>query len=184
MRNVIFAINITLDGCCDHTKQLADEEVHEYFTELLREVGLLAFGRITYELMVPFWPEVAKNQSMSKASNDFARAFDSAAKVVFSRTLKNAEDRNTRIVRSNLYDEVRKLKQEPGKNILLGGVSVPSQLIEAGLVDEFRFVVQPILAGAGRRLLEATSLPEKLQLQLVGAKVFKSGCIALHYVKS
>ncbi len=87
MRNVIFAINITADGCCDHTKQVADDETHEYFTQLLREVDLLVFGRKTYQLMVPFWPEVARNQSMSKAENEFARTFDSSKKVVLSRSL-------------------------------------------------------------------------------------------------
>src|SRR6478752_8493078 len=143
MRNVIFGINITLDGCCDHTTQFADEETHEYWTGVLREADLLVFGRKTYELMVPFWPEVAKNQSMTKASNEFARAFDSVKKVVFSRSLDSAEDRNTRIVRTNLRDEIVKLKQEQGKSILVGGVDLPSQLIELGLVDEFRFVVGP-----------------------------------------
>src|SRR4030095_9020828 len=112
MRNLIFAINITLDGCCDHTKQVADDETHEYFTDLLREADLLVFGRITYQLMVPFWPEVAKSQSMTKASNEFARAFDSIKRIVFSRTLDGAEDRNTRIVRTNLHDEILRLKQE------------------------------------------------------------------------
>jgi dihydrofolate reductase len=183
MRNVIFAINITLDGCCDHTKQLADDETHEYFTQLLREVDLLVFGRKTYQLMVPFWPEVAKNQSMTKASNEFARTFDSLNKIVFSRSLEGAEDKNTRIVRTNLHDEMLKLKQERGKNILIGGVSVPSQLIELGLVDEYRFVVGPIVAGEGRRLLEGVSLRERLQLKLVESKVFKSGCVALRYLK-
>ena len=84
MRNVIFAINTTLDGCVDHTKQVADDETHEYFTDLLREVDLSVFGRITYQLMVPFWPEVAKNQSMSKAENEFAQTFDSIHRIVFS----------------------------------------------------------------------------------------------------
>ncbi|MFZ0796883.1 MAG: dihydrofolate reductase family protein [Terriglobales bacterium] len=183
MRNVIFAINITLDGCCDHTKQVADEEVHEHFTQLMRDVDLLVFGRKTYQLMVPFWPEVAKSQSMSEAENEFARAFDSIAKIVFSRSLDRAEDKNTRIVRTNLHDEILKLKREPGKNILVGGVSVPSQLIELGLVDEYHFVVQPIVAGEGRRLLEGVSLRERLQLKLVESKVFKSGCVALRYLK-
>src|SRR5215472_9921544 len=126
MRNVIFAINITLDGCCDHTKQIADEETHEYFTHLLGEVDLLVFGRKTYQLMVPFWPEVAKSQSMTKASNEFARAFDSLNRVVFSRSLDRVEDANTRIVRMDLRDEILRLKQEQGKSILIGGVSVPS----------------------------------------------------------
>src|SRR6266487_6800600 len=184
MRNVIFAINITLDGCCDHTKQVADDETHEYFTHLMREVDLLVFGRITYQLMVPFWPEVAKSQSMTKASNEFAQAFDALNKIVFSRSLDTAEDKNTRIVRSNLRDEILKLKKEQGKNILLGGVDIPSQLIELGLVDEYRFVVGPIVAGEGRRLLEGVSLPEKLQLKPVESKFFKSGCVALRYLKS
>ena len=183
MRNVIFAINITLDGCCDHTKMIADEEVHEYFTGLMRDVDLLAFGRKTYQLMVPYWPDVAKNHSQTKAENEFADAFDSISKIVFSQSLDSAEDKNTRIVRTKAQDEIRRLKQEPGKQILIGGVAVPSQLIELGLVDEYHFVVQPIVAGEGRRLLESISLQEKLQLKLVESKLFKSGCVALRYLK-
>ena len=183
MKKLIFAINTTLDGCVDHTKQFVDEEKLEYFTQLMRDVDLLVFGRKTYQLMVPFWPEVAKNQSMTRASNEFARTFDSINKIVFSRSLDSAEDRNTRIIRTNLHGEILKLKQEQGKNILLGGVSVPSQLIELGLVDEYRFVVGPIVAGEGRRLLEGVSLPGRLQLKLVESKFFESGCVALHYSK-
>jgi dihydrofolate reductase len=183
MRNIIFAINITMDGCCDHTKQVADDETHEYFTDLLGEVDLLVFGRITYELMVPFWPEVAKSQSMTKASNEFAQKFDSINKIVISRSLDSVEDKKTRIVRTNLHDEILKLKQEEGKNILVGGVSIPSQLVELGLVDEYHFVVGPIVVGEGRRLFDDLSLPERLQLRLVDSKHFKSGCVALRYLK-
>ena len=184
MRKLIFAINTTLDGCVDHTKQFVDEEASlEYFTPLMREAGLQVFGRKTYQLMVPYWPEVLKDQSATKADIEFARAFDSIPKVVFSQSLDGVEDRNTRIVRTNLRDEILKLKQEPGKNILVGGVDIPSQLIELGLVDEYRFVVGPTLAGAGRRLLEGVNLPEKLQLKLAESKVFKSGCVALRYLK-
>ena len=182
MRKLIFAINITLDGCCDHTKQVADEETHEYFTHLMREVDLQVFGRKTYELMVPFWPEVAKSHSMTKAENDFAQAFVRIKKVVFSRSLDSTEDTNTRIVRANLRDEILKLKQEQGKNILVGGVDIPSQLIKLGLVDEYRFVVGPIIAGEGRRLMDGFSLPEKLQLKLVESTSFKSGSVALRYL--
>ncbi len=183
MRNLIFGINITLDGCCDHTKQVADDETHEYFTQLIRDADLLVYGRKTYELMVPFWPEVAKNQSMTKASNEFAQAFDAIDKIVFSRTLDSAEDKKTRVVRTDLRDEIVKLKQETGKNILTGGVSLPSQLIELGLVDEYLFVVGPVVVGEGRRFLDEVSLPEKLQLKLVDSKIFKSGCVALRYLK-
>jgi dihydrofolate reductase len=183
MRNVIFAINITLDGCCDHTKQIAGEELLEHYTLLLRDADLLVYGRKTYQLMVPYWPDVAKDPSSTKADSEFAKTFVSIKKIVFSRSLDSAEDKNTKIVRTNLRDEILKLKQEPGKPILVGGVDIPSQLIELGLVDEYRFVVGPIVAGEGRRLLEGVSLRERLQLKLVESKTFKSGCVALRYLK-
>ncbi|MGH9733102.1 MAG: dihydrofolate reductase family protein [Candidatus Acidiferrales bacterium] len=181
MRNVIYAINVTLDGCVDHTKMNADDELHEYYARFLRDVDLLVFGRKTYELMVPYWPDIAKNHSETKAENEFADAFDSANRLVFSRSLASAEGK-TRIVRTGLRDEILKLKQEPGKNILVGGVDIPSQLIELGLVDEYRFVVQPIIAGEGKRLAQGASLPQKLQLKLVESKIFKSGSVALRYL--
>jgi len=182
MRNVIYAINITLDGCCDHTKSTGSEEILEHYTQLLQEVDLFVCGRKTYQLMVPYWPDVAKDESATQADKDFARTFDSRNKIVFSRSLDSAEG-NTRIVRTNLQDEILKLKQERGKNILVGGVDIPSQLIKLGLVDEYRFVVHPILAGEGRRLMEGVSLPEKSQLKLIESKPFKSGCVALRYLK-
>jgi dihydrofolate reductase len=96
--------------------------------------------------MVPYWPDIVKNQSETKAENEFAQTFDSINKIAFSRSLDSAEDKNTRIVRTKLQDEILKLKREQGKNILVGGVDIPSQLTELGLVDEYRFVVQPIVA--------------------------------------
>jgi dihydrofolate reductase len=184
MRNVIYAINITLDGCCDHTKFNPDEDLLEHFTRLLRDdAGVLVYGRKTYQLMVPYWPDIAKSQSETRADIEFAQAFDSLNKIVFSRSLAGAEDKNTRIVRTNLRDEILKLKQEPGKSILVGGVDVPSQLTELGLIDEYRVVIMPIIAGAGRRLFEGVNLQEKLRLKLVESKVFKSGCVALRYLK-
>ena len=120
---------------------------------------------------------------MTKASNEFAKTFDSINKIVFSRSLDSIEDRNTKIIRTNLHDEMLKLKQEQGKNILVGGVDIPSQLMQLGLVDEYRFVVGPIVAGEGRRLLQGISLPERLQLKLVESKIFNSGCVALRYLK-
>jgi dihydrofolate reductase len=183
MRNVIYAINLTLDDCFDHTNGIPDDEVMEYYTNLVRGADLLVFGRKTYQLMVPYWPDVAKNPSETKADREYADTFVSKNKIVFSRSLESAEDKNTKIVRTNLQDEIVRLKQEPGKYILVGGVSIPSQLIELGLVDEYRFVVLPIIAGEGRRLFEGISLPEKLQLKLIESKIFKSGPVALHYMK-
>jgi dihydrofolate reductase len=149
----------------------------------LRDVDLLVYGRKTYQLMVPYWPDVARKRSGTKATLEFAKVFVSKNKIVFSQSLVSAEDNNTKIVRTNLRDEILKLKHEEGRDILAGGVSIPSQLIELGLVDEYRFVVGPIIAGEGRRLLEGVSLPEKLQLKLVETKTFKSGCVALRYLK-
>ena len=181
MRNVIYAINVTLDGCCDHSKFNPDDEVLEYFTALTREADLQVFGRKTYQLMVPYWPEVAKDQSASKADTDFARAFESVDKLVFSRSLESANDGHAQIVRTNPGDEIRKRKQETGKNILVGGVDIPSQLMKLGLIDEVRFVVAPIVAGEGRRLLEGVS---SLQLKLVDSKFFDSGSVLLRYLKA
>jgi dihydrofolate reductase len=184
MRNIVYAINITLDGCCDHTKAMApDEESFDYHIQLIRDADLFVYGRKTHQLMVPYWPDAAKDPSSTKSDIEFARAFVSIKKIVFSRSLAGAEDENTRIVRTNLRDEILKLKQEQGKYILVGGVDIPSQLIALGLVDEFRFVIGPIIVGEGRRLMEGVNLPEKLRLKLVESKVFESGCVALRYLK-
>ena len=185
MRKLIFAINITLDGCCDHTKGIVDEEMLEYHTRLVRDADTFVYGRKTYQLMVPYWPDVAKNHSgQTNAEIEFAQAFDSINNIiVFSRSLNKAEGKNTRIVHTDLKDEILRLKQEQGKNILTGGVDIPSQLIQLGLVDEYYFVVHPIVAGEGRRLLEGVNVQESLQLKLVESKILKSGHVALHYVQ-
>lgn len=183
MRKVVFAINITTDGYCNHTDMIADEELHEYFTRLLRNANLILFGRTTYQLMVPYWPDVARNQSEKEATNEFARVFDSLDIVVFSTTLKQVGGNNTRIVRANVAEEVLALKQQPGKDICVGSLSIASQLSERGLIDEYHFVVHPVVAGKGPRLFETVQPKEKLQLNFVGSKAFQSGVVALHYRK-
>lgn len=182
MRKLVFAINITLDGCCDHTKVIGDDELHDFYTQFLLDGDTFVYGRKTFELMVPFWPEMARDNSGStKAMNDFAHAFASKKILVFSRSLQNVGEKNARIVRGDLQEEVLKLKQEEGKNILTGGVDIPSQLIKLGLVDEYLFVIQPFVVGKGTRLLEDITLLEKLTL--IESKIFKSGCVALRYTK-
>src|SRR3974390_2050458 len=181
MRKLIYAINITLDGCCEHTKMKGTEELMDHYTQLLRDADLLVYGRKTYQLMVPYWPDIAKSQSENRAENEFARAFDALDRIVVSQSLDHAEG-NTKIVRTNLKDEILKLKQQPGKNILTGGVALPAQLIELGLVDECHFVILPILGGEGRRLLEGLNQPQKFQLKLADSKLLKSGSLALRYL--
>jgi dihydrofolate reductase len=188
MRNVIYAINTSLDGCCDHTKFYPDEELMEYFTHLTLEADTFLYGRKTYELMVPYWPDVAKNpsgQNDRKVDIEYARAFNAVEKIiVFSKSIDIPDGKKTSIVRTNMHDEVLKLKQEQGKNILTGGVTIPSQLEALGLIDEYRFVVHPIIVGEGRRLFEGINLQEKLPLKLVESTVFKSGSVALRYLKN
>ena len=183
MRKVVFAINITTDGYCNHTDMIADEELHQYFTAVLRNASLLLFGRVTYQLMVPYWPDVAKNQSETEATNEFARMFVSLDKVVFSTTLKQVEEKNTRIVRANVAEEVLALKQRPGMDICVGSLSIASQLSERGLIDEYRFVVHPVVAGKGPRLFETVTLQDRLRLDFIGSETFQSGVVALHYKK-
>jgi dihydrofolate reductase len=183
MRKVIYGINLSLDGCCDHTKFSGGEDILEYFTQLMEGVDLIVYGRKTYELMVPYWPDVAKGQNASKADSEFAQTFDAIKKVVFSRSLTSVDDKNTRIARADLKDEILKLKQEPGGNISIGGVNLPLQLIELGLVDEFHYVIHPVIVGEGRGLLEAAALKENLGLKLIESKILESGCVVLHYLK-
>lgn len=181
MRRVVFAINITADGYCSHTDGVVDEELHAYFAGLLREASVILYGRTTYQLMVPYWPEVARSQSAAEATNEFARVFDRLDKVVFSRTLTHVEGANTRLVRENLAAEVLALRQQPGKDICVGSLSIASQLSDRGLIDEYRFVVHPVVAGKGPRLFETVTPQERRLLDLVGSKVFGSGVVAHHY---
>ncbi len=182
MRKLIYAINISLDGCVDHSKFSPDEGLLDFWTNVIRDAGLLAYGRITYQLMVPYWPDIAKNPTEeTKADLDFARAFDAVEKLVFSKSLTKVDDKNSRLVRTAPVDEIRKLKGGPGKNILLGGVTLPSYLANLGLIDEFLFVVAPVIVGEGRRLFDGIKHQQKLRL--VDSKPFKSGSVALRYAK-
>lgn len=178
MRQVVFAINITIDGYCGHESGIPSDETNEFFTGLLRDSDVEILGRNTYQLMYPYWHEVAVDQSGSKSENEFASAFDSMAKIVFSTTLKSAEWNNTTLLRSDLREEILKLKQQPGKSISIGGLNIASQVAQWGLIDEYHFVVHPIIAGKGPRLFESGG---EHSLKLVGSKIFRSGVVALHY---
>ena len=182
MRKLIYGINLTLDGCCDHTKGIADEELHDYYTQLLHETDTFVYGKKTFELMVPFWPDMAKNNSgLTKSTNNFAQAFASKDIVVFSRSLETSKEKNVSIVRSNIKEEILKLKSQEGKSIMTGGVDIPSQLIELGLVDEYHFVFHPLVVGEGRRLFDHSALYDKLKL--VESRIFESGGVALRYLR-
>lgn len=178
MRKVTFAINVTLDGYCGHESGIADDELHKYFSGLLHESGVHIFGRDTYNLMYPYWHDVAVNGSETELINEFARAFDAIPKIVFSTTMKSAEWNNTTLLHGNLREEILKLKEQPGKDIAIGSLKIASQAAGWDLIDEYHLVYHPVIAGKGPRLLDSV---QDRTLKLVGSKIFGSGAIALHY---
>jgi dihydrofolate reductase len=181
MRKVTFGINITIDGYCGHESAVAaDGELHEYFTNLLHDSRVHIFGRETYHLMYPYWHDVAVNGSETEVVNEFARAFDSIPKIVFSTTMKNVEWNNTTLLHSNLREEILKLKEQSGKDIAIGSLNIASQVAGWNLIDEYHLVFHPVIAGKGPRLFDSV---ENLRLNLVASKTFGSGAVALHYKK-
>jgi len=184
MRKLVYAINLSINGSVDHTSDTPDDELLLYFADLTRNAGLLVYGRVTYQMMVPYWSDIVKNPSgESKADIEFARAFDAAQKAVFSQTLTSVGDKNSVLYRTKVEDEIQKMKKEPGKDIWTGGVALPSHLIKLGLVDEYYFIVHPVIVGEGRKLMDGITLPANLKLRLLDSKAFKSGCVVLHYQK-
>ncbi|GAB3930962.1 dihydrofolate reductase family protein [Mucilaginibacter myungsuensis] len=186
MRKIVYAMNISIDGCYDHTMIDGDAELHEHFANLGQDVDLTIYGRKMYELMVPYWTEVAKKKTAVKGTDDFAKTIIELPKIVFSTTLQQADvDGNTTILRGDLEDEVRKLKALPGKNISIAGMTLRSQLTAAGLVDEYHFVIHPLLIGGdGPRLMAGIGFPEKLKLKLLSSTILRSGAVGLHYIKA
>lgn len=184
MGKLIFGINVTVDGCCDHTRGIPNEEVHDYFTELMIGADALLYGRKTYDLMVPFWPDYAKdNPGSADAMSRFANTFAAVPEIVVcSRTMKSSDPGKVTIINGDLEARVSELKRERRGNIITGGVDVPTQLMQLGLIDEYHIVVHPVMAGAGRRLADSVNFEKDLSLNLVRSKHFESGHIALIYI--
>ena len=182
MRPLRYSINITLDGCCDHRAILADEELHRHAVENLDQADALLFGRVTYEMMEAAFRPPAQPEAMPGARPDwmepFARTIDAAKKYVVSSTLDRV-DWNAELVRGDLGMAVQRLKQEPGRGLLTGGVKLPLALAELGLIDEYEFVVHPRLAGHGPALFAGLSKP--IDLRLVSRLELGSGAVALRY---
>lgn len=179
----MFAMNISIDGCYEHTHFSPDEELMDYFTRLMLNTGLIVYGRKTYELMVPYWPEIAKNQTGTPDEIAFAEAMTPIPKIVLSRTLKNAAE-NTSIVSVNPEALIRELKQQPGKKIAFSSTSLLPQMLGLGLIDELNLVIHPALVGDDKRLFKNFLLPEKHCFKLIASQSFQSGAIALHYQKN
>lgn len=177
MRPLRYSINITLDGCCDHQVGIVDEELHRHAVENLNRADALLFGRVTYEMMeAAFRP--AWTGEMPDWMEPFRRTIDAAKKHVVSSTLTQV-DWNAELVRGDLGEAVRRLKLQPGKGIMTGGVKLPLALAELGLIDEYEFVVHPRVAGHGPTLF--AGLSKCVDLKLVGREEFASGAVVLRY---
>ena len=182
MRPLRYSINVTLDGCCDHREGIADEELHRHWAESLAQADALLFGRVTYEMMEAAWRLPAgtgvRPEWMAEWMDPFARTIDAAKKYVVSSTLERV-DWNAELVRGDLGQAVQQLKQEAGKGVFVGGVTLPRALAELGLIDEYEFVVQPRLAGHGPTVFAGLSQP--IDLTLVSRREFGSGAVAMRY---
>jgi dihydrofolate reductase len=178
MRPLRYSINVTLDGCCDHRAGVTDEALHRYWAEKLAQADALLFGRVTYEMMEEAWRLSTRTVAMPAWTEPFAQAIDAAKKYVVSRTL-NQVDWNAELIRGDLGQAVQQLKQEPGKGLFTGGVTLPLALAELGLIDEYEFVIHPRLAGHGPTLF--AGLSKLVDLKLVDRIEFGSGAVALRY---
>ncbi|HXS54960.1 MAG TPA: dihydrofolate reductase family protein [Hanamia sp.] len=178
MRKVIAAINMTIDGNCDHTAGLPDEEIHQHYSELLESAGVILYGRITYQLM-QYWQTLIKNPSGEKTADNFAKAIDKIAKIVFSHKLNSTDWESARLATKPIEELVKELKQQPGKDILVGSRSLIIQLMNLNLIDEFQLCVYPVIAGKGLPLFE--NINNKIIFKLTKTKKFISGAIILHY---
>lgn len=178
MRKVTAAINMTIDGNCDHTAGIPDEELHRHYTRLLDEAGVILYGRLTYELM-QFWQSFLTKPSGQKAMDDFALAIDKIPKIVFSNTLKETGWETATIATKTIEEELTALKQQPGKDILIGSRSLIIYLLNRQLIDEFQVCIHPLLEGRGLQLFE--KIDTRSQFRLSKTKTFPSGCIVLHY---
>jgi dihydrofolate reductase len=179
MRKLIAAINMTLDGFCDHTATIADDEILQHYNELFRNADTLIFGRITYQLMESYWPSVVKNPTGIKPTDEFAVLIDNISKIVFSRTLKNVEWKNTQLKKEGIKEEVLKLKHQAGKNILVGSPSLIVALTQLELIDEFQLCVHPIVLGSGLPLFK--NINDRINLKLLKTKTFGCGAVTLYY---
>jgi len=178
MAKIVAAMNMTLDGYCDHTVMTADDEIHDHYTELLRNSGAALYGRKTYQLM-EFWPTLLENPSGNKAMDDFAVAMDNIPKIVFSRTMKELDWPTAKLATRELEEEVLDLKREEGKPVLVGSPGLIAQLTRLALIDEYQLSVHPTVVGSGLTLFK--DITDRVDLKLINTKTFDCGAVTLYY---
>ena len=178
MRKVIAAINMTLDGFCDHTAGIPDEEIHYHYADLLNDADVVLYGRKTFQLM-QYWQTLLKNPSGEKSMDDFALAIDRIPKIVFSHTLKSTEWDSAKLSNQPIEEEVLELKQQSGQDILVGSRSLIIQLMKLNLIDEYQLCVHPVVVGSGLPLFE--NIHDRTILKLIKTKTFSGGAVTLYY---
>ncbi|MBE0650670.1 MAG: dihydrofolate reductase [Bacteroidales bacterium] len=178
MRKLIAAFNMTFDGFCDHMAIIPDDEVLHYYSELLGSADAIIYGRTTYELMV-YWQTVAKNPTGNKPTDEFAVTIDNIPKIVFSHTLKNTGWESARVANHSIEEEVLKLKQQPGRDILVGSPSLIVACLNLNLIDEYRLCVHPVILGNGFPLFK--NVRNRVDLKLLKTKTFKCGAVTFYY---
>jgi dihydrofolate reductase len=174
-----FGHNVTLDGCCDHRMGIADDELHDHFTELMDAAGAMLWGRVTYEMMESAWPAVARDETAPRATREWARKLDDKPKYVVSSSRRDFPWKNTFRVEGDLHQAVRQLKEKTPHGVLVGSPMLSAALERMGLIDEYRLVLHPVLAGRGPTLFQG--LEPSRRLELVSTKRLTSGALALHY---
>ncbi len=180
-------MNMTLDGFCDHTTMIADDELHQHYNELLSNADTLLYGRTTYQLMESAWPAILKNPTGNKPTDEFAILIDNIAKIVFSHTLNNEGEnaigwKNAKVATRTLEQEVLELKQSgnsESKDILVGSPSLIVAALNLHIVDELQLCVQPIIAGKGLSLFK--NISDRINLRLLKTNTFSSGSMVLYY---
>ncbi|QBZ98013.1 dihydrofolate reductase family protein [Flavobacterium sangjuense] len=178
MKKVIAAFNMTLDGVCDHTTGIADEELHQHYSDLVDNAGVILYGRTTYQLM-QFWQTLLQNPSGKKSMDDFAISIDKIQKLIFSNTLKDTGWKSAELVKRPLEEEVMELKQQADKDILVGSRSLIIQLLNSNLVDELQICIHPIIEGKGLFLFD--QITDKIMLKLIKTKSLSSGATVFYY---
>ncbi len=173
---------MTLDGFCDHTVMIADDEIHQHYTDLLNNSGTILYGRITYQLMESYWPTVVKKPTGNKATDDFAVSIDNISKIVYSRTLRGVDWKNTVLKNEINKEEIEALKNQAGKSILAGSPSLIVAMSQLDLVDEYQISVQPTIIGSGLPLFR--DIRDRIDLSLLNTKTFGCGAVTFYYERT
>lgn len=187
MRKLVLFLHASLDGFVEGPNGAMDigwisydGDLEKYAKEILSTADTVIWGRGTYQLMHGYWPSVPSNPSASQHERNHAEWIDKTAKIVFSTTLDKVEWNNSRLVKEDVEEEIKNLKQQPGKDmVILGSPRIAHQLMQLDLIDEYKITVSPVLIGSGLPLFQG--LKEKVNLKLIENKTFDSGAIGLVY---